>query len=841
MAPAHNPARLLATLIWCLLLLLPAAARAADDFDDQVAGWELTLDELEDRVAAGALDEEQFQEVRTTLLAIIEQARAAAATAHGTVDVTKQMIDALGPPPAEGEPAEAAVIANERKRLGDSLSLYNARVRQAELAATRADILLRTANSQRMAIFTETLFRRGAPPLLPETWAEIPQQLVYLHDLLFDADAAKDQPRLSLDERILLLIAGLVAFGVGIPLRRWLRRRYGPRPSVEQPTYRERVVAAVVEAVVRGLMPAIATVLGLLAFIAAMGDQRFAGVLNPIAEAVAGGLVFFFFCAGLGRAVCAAEHPQWRVAPIRDANARPLMRRITLLAGILGFVGAVIRILDGILVPPEIFAVVFFVLVVLTVLALVPLLPGRLWTQPKNASEAQATAASSPVPVPGSAPPSDGAPPVEGELPSEKGAWPRLRALAFLVALVALAGSGLGYHNLARYIGQLFFAGVALAGAVLLLRGIIREAVEIFVTARSGRVAHWRRTLFPRERGLRFFQYVAMALLDICLFFAWVILLLPVSGIAWAEVQSWIAAVMEGIPIGGIVLKPTDILLAIFAFMLVLTVTRFLQRRLDDRVLSKLQIDRGVQNSITTGVGYLGVLIAILISIGTLGLDLSNLALIAGALSVGIGFGLQNVVQNFVAGLILLIERPIKVGDWVVIGANQGIVKRISVRATEIQTFQRASVIVPNGELVSSAVLNWTHKDKVGRVDVAVGVEYGTDLKKVKQALIECAQAVPNTLRYPSPVVVFRDFGASSLDFEVRVFVADVDYSLVVASELRFMIAEKFDELGIGIPFSQQVLHIPQLDALKDAIAEANRLRLELDRRTRADETPKDS
>ncbi len=837
MSPAHTTARFLATLIWCLLLLLPAAARAADDFDNQVAGWELTLDELEDRVAAGALDEEQFQEVRATLLAIVEQARAAAATANGTVDVTRQMIEALGPPPAEGEPPEPQVIANERKRLGDSLSLYNARVRQAELAATRADILLRTANSQRMAIFTETLFRRGAPPLLPETWAEIPQQLVYLHDLLFDADAAKDRPRLSLDERILLLVAGLVAFGVGIPLRRWLRRRYGPRPAVEQPTYRERVVAAVVEAVVRGLMPAIATVLGLLGFIAAMGDHRFAGVLNPIAEAVAGGLVFFFFCAGLGRAVCAAEHPQWRVAPIRDANARPLMRRIALLAATLGFVGAVIRILDGILVPPEIFAVVFFVLVVLTVLALVPLLPGRLWTLPKAAVEAPAA----PPPLSGGAPPSDGAPPVEGEPPSEKGAWPRLRALAFLVALVALVGSGLGYHNLARYIGQLFFAGVAMAGAVLLLRGVIREAVEIFVTARSGRVAHWRRTLFPRERGLRFFQYVAMALLDICLFFAWVILLLPVSGIAWAEVQSWIAAVMEGIPIGGIVLKPTDILLAIFAFMLVLTITRFLQRRLDDRVLSKLQIDRGVQNSITTGVGYLGVLIAILISIGTLGLDLSNLALIAGALSVGIGFGLQNVVQNFVAGLILLVERPIKVGDWVVVGANQGIVKRISVRATEIQTFQRASVIVPNGELVSSAVLNWTHKDKVGRVDVAVGVEYGTDLKKVKQALIECAQAVPNTLRYPSPVVVFKDFGASSLDFEVRVFVADVDYSLVVASELRFMIAAKFDELGIGIPFTQQVLHIPQLDALKDAIAEANRLRLELDRRTRQEEPPKAS
>jgi potassium-dependent mechanosensitive channel len=325
-----------------------------------------------------------------------------------------------------------------------------------------------------------------------------------------------------------------------------------------------------------------------------------------------------------------------------------------------------------------------------------------------------------------------------------------------------------------------------------------------------------------------------MALLDICLFFAWIILLLPVSGIAWTEVQTWLGFVMDGIPIGGITLKPVDLLLAILTFMLALTVTRFLQRRLDDRVLSKLQIDRGVQNSITTGVGYVGVLIAILIGIGTLGLDLSNLALIAGALSVGIGFGLQNVVQNFVAGLILLVERPIKVGDWVVVGQYQGIVKRISVRATEIQTFQRAAVIVPNAELVSTAVLNWTHKDKLGRVDVSVGVEYGTDLRKVKEALIACAHAVPNTLRYPAPIVSFKDFGASSLDFVVMVYIADVDNTGTVASELRFMIAEKFEELGIGIPYAQTVTHIPQLDALRDAIAEANRLRLELDARQQA-------
>ncbi len=813
-------------LLFCAALSLAPAARAADDFDAMVAGWELTLDELEDRVAAGELDEERFQEVRDTLLAIIEQARAAAATANGTAGVTQQMIEALGPAPAEGEPAEPEVIASERKRLSDSISLYTARARQAELAATRADILLRTANRKRMLDFTEALFRQGALPLSPATWGEIPQQLVYLHDLLFDADAAKDRPRIDLEMRVLLLVAGVVAFGVGIPLRRWLRRRYGPRPAVAEPTYRERVLAAVVEAVVRGLMPAIATILLLFAFFALMEDHRYAGVLKPIGEALAGGLVFFFFCAGLGRAICAPDHPQWRVAPILDANASRLAHRIAVLAATLGTVGAVVAILDGILVPPEIFAVVFFVLVLLTALALAALLPGTLWRQPREAPGAVAAApfgapvVEAPAPAPaGGAPPSDGAPPLEGEAPSEKGAWPRVRALAFLVALGAVVASGLGYHNLARYVGQLFFAGLATAGFVLLLRGVIREAVELFVTARTGRVALWRRTLFPREKGLRFFQYVMMALLDICLFFAWILLLLPVSGIAWTEVQTWLGFVMDGIPIGGITLKPVDILLAILTFMLALTITRFLQRRLDDRVLSKLQIDRGVQNSITTGVGYVGVIIAILIGIGTLGLDLSNLALIAGALSVGIGFGLQNVVQNFVAGLILLVERPIKVGDWVVVGDQQGIVKRISVRATEIQTFQRAAVIVPNADLVSRAVLNWTHKDKVGRVDVRLNVDYETDVPLLRETLLEIAREAKGALRYPAPAVSLTNFGPNALEFLLMVHVPEIDNTGDIASELRYRILERFAERGIKLNYSQPVTNVPQLNGLVEALA----------------------
>ena len=177
-------------------------------------------------------------------------------------------------------------------------------------------------------------------------------------------------------------------------------------------------------------------------------------------------------------------------------------------------------------------------------------------------------------------------------------------------------------------------------------------------------------------------------------------------------------------------------------------------------------------------------------------------------MSVGIGFGLQNIVNNFVSGIILLIERPIKVGDWVVVGGNEGLVRRISVRATEIQTFQRAAVIVPNAEFLSNSLTNWTHKDRNGRIEILVGVAYGTDTQQVEEILLGLAKEHEEVMTIPEPFVLFRDFGASSLDFELRCFTENVTRRLRIASDLRFKIDAAFREANIEIPFPQRVVHM---------------------------------
>jgi potassium efflux system protein len=214
-----------------------------------------------------------------------------------------------------------------------------------------------------------------------------------------------------------------------------------------------------------------------------------------------------------------------------------------------------------------------------------------------------------------------------------------------------------------------------------------------------------------------------------------------------------------------------------------------------------------------------GIVIAAMLGVSTVGLDLTNIALIAGALSVGIGFGLQNIVNNFVSGITLLIERSIKVGDWVVVGDQGGIVKRIQVRATEIETFQCTSVIVANSAFLQEPVINRTRKDSFGRIEVPVGVAYGSDTAKVEQILLDAAKANPKVASWPEPFVLFQNFDNSSLDFELRYYCPNVFDTFPTGSELRFAIDRAFRRESIEIPFPQHDVHLKDLDRLGQLFA----------------------
>jgi small-conductance mechanosensitive channel len=255
--------------------------------------------------------------------------------------------------------------------------------------------------------------------------------------------------------------------------------------------------------------------------------------------------------------------------------------------------------------------------------------------------------------------------------------------------------------------------------------------------------------------------------------------------------------------------------LAVFIVFVTYLFLRVGRALLKEKVLDRRPIERGLKDSILTIASYLGWALGLLLALGMLGVNTTSLAVIFGALSIGIGFGLQNIFNNFISGLILLFERPIQVGDYVEIGGLWAEVKKINVRSTVVQTFDNASVIIPNSEFISQQVTNWSFKDKRMRRNLEVGVAYGSDVDLVEKTLLEIALETPGVLKYPQPNVIFVDHADSALIFRLRIWV-DVDDYWTVASRIRFDIDRRFRELEIEIAFPQRDLHIRTLPKMME-------------------------
>ncbi len=259
--------------------------------------------------------------------------------------------------------------------------------------------------------------------------------------------------------------------------------------------------------------------------------------------------------------------------------------------------------------------------------------------------------------------------------------------------------------------------------------------------------------------------------------------------------------------------KRTPVMLSsIVIFILILLtfaiLSRALQRTVFRRILNRTHIDHGTQFTLLRLSHYFIIVIGAIVAFQSVGIDLSGLAVIFGLLSVGIGFGLQNVTSNFIAGFILLFERPISIGDRVTIGGTVGDVQAINMRSTTIRTLNNISIIVPNSEFVSSRVVNWTHGDPTVRLDLPVGVSYESDLDVVERALREVADENSKILKEPRAEVFFANFGDSSWNLELRVWLSDLTHYYQIQSEINSAIVQQFRKYGIEMPYPQRDLHM---------------------------------
>ncbi len=789
----RNPAAfaVLTFFVLCLGLGAPTTVFAqtttkADTSSVLVDQWTRTLDLIEQELRRADTTAESAQRFLDLTTRVRGEAMEIRNLAQEKVDGIERRLEILGPPPEGEEPAEAEEVANQRQTLDEELKGLRARVAQSNLAIVRADELDRLIGSLSQKKRFDALFQVYPFPWAPETWVRgVPELVVVIQKIgrspvVWWRSLEKEERQNAVSARIAFILG--LALIVGWLLRRWLLKRYDRDPALSDPSYSRRLIAAIANAVARGIIPAL--VFGGLLYLALSGrspDHGLFWALVPLFFAV---MVFFSLAWALPYAVLSPDMPQWRLLSVSPDNARVLGRRFTLLAALLAVEIFMSEAHSQIGVTDTYFTLATFVLNTLPALVLIDMTRRSRWTM---AAEE---------------PSEEGAPAPEPKMFIQSGFWRLVRRLVMVLATASILASLVGYIDFGDFLlANLVLSAISLGGVVI-LRGLGRELVG--VSLRSG---FMRDNLEIRHVARSRIKFWLRTLLDAAFAVAGAFLIAAIWSSPFGEFWGEARRLLTGFTIGGVTIAFTDVLAAIIVFAMILLVTRLSQRFLRTKVLPETGFDSGVQHSLSAGFGYVGIILAAVFGISALGIDLSNIALIAGALSVGIGFGLQTIVSNFVSGIILLIERPIKVGDWVIVGANEGFVKQITVRSTELQTFQRASVIIPNSDFISTAVVNWTHKDHYGRIEVAVGVAYGSDVEKVREILLGCAARHEKVLTSPEPFVVFMDFGASSLDFELRCYTNEVSYRIIIASDLRFEIDRLFREAEVEIPFPQRVVH----------------------------------
>jgi len=397
--------------------------------------------------------------------------------------------------------------------------------------------------------------------------------------------------------------------------------------------------------------------------------------------------------------------------------------------------------------------------------------------------------------------------------------WLRLLRLPLWgISLAIVVTSFAGYLALSRFIAQqLIVTGSILALVYLLL--LWADGYAQGMRNENSAVGSWLKGAAALDQDKREKLSVPISLLlKLAVLIASVPLILLQWGYPWPDIIELYRQLFFGFRIGTTEISLAAIFASIIVFVLGYFAAKLFQGWLDRQVLKPAGLSGGLRDSIRTTVGYAGIFAAALLALSYAGFNLSNIAIVAGALSVGIGLGLQAVVSNFVSGLILLAERPIKIGDLVTVGGEEGYVRKISVRSTEIETFERANVLIPNSSFITDKVKNWTLRNNTARTAIPVAVAHGSDPRLVKAILLKVAQDHLNVMTSPEPFVDFEDFNADSLNFKLYVYIYDLSKGGSTRTDLRIGILEAFKANDIALPSRQTEVLLHEMEWLRDAV-----------------------
>ena len=776
------------------LLLLSWLAAAAPSYaqDAEPPSPAALMQRAEDTLKSvrASLEDAEAPETLRTLVDRARTARqdadAAAAALQPQLDQLNEQLAQLGTV-VEGT-TEGTAVAAQRRTLTRQRDDLDGAIKRAGVVAVQAAQLADEVEKQRTNQFNEELGRKVASPLSPALWRQVaevaPEDTVRVVALYHQGQRALGDAIQREGWTVPLLGLGL-ALLVFFPVRLGLRalgRRYAA--SERAPQGRLRRTGLAVWLVVVGTSTS-----GLAAWILITALDSVEGIaprLQTTSEHFLVATLFAAFIASLSASLLAPDRPSWRLLDLDDTAARNLRKFAWCTAG-LSWLSIMLVAVDRAARTSEVNTTALDGVIGLTYLGLIMAmlvtlarLHRRQTAEAAERAEAQAADA-------------------RARGPAQRSGWIVLsRVAGNVVVVAAIIASLLGYLNFAKFVTQqLVWGGIILLAATLLLKFADDLCTWMLnPESRLGRTVVLTTGLSRaqvEQSGVLLSAFVRICVVV----FAVLALVAPfgslegmLSGLSWLS---------DGIPIGGIRLEPAKIVTAVIVLLVGLAVMQAVQRWLVDTYLPKTELDLGARNSISTVARYVGIILAVLWALGALGIGFEKLALVVSALSVGIGFGLQAITQNFVSGLILLAERPVKIGDWVKIGDQEGDIRRINVRSTEITVGDKSTLIVPNSELITKTVRNMTMGNAQGRIQIQFAVPLNTDIAVVRQVLLEGYAANETVLEDPAPSVFIDAISNGQVSINSFAYVPSPRQVYGTRSDLLFGMLQELHTRGIPL------------------------------------------
>ena len=743
------------------------------------------LQQVEKNVKEGNLSSTLISEYLDGLSRTINAINNYKASTEKELQFVEKKIEALGAAPEDGE-KEVREIAQKRTEFNAEAAALKARLSEADILLTQIDELDLMIIQVRNQALVSRLLEKQESLILPQNFYTANKLLATMLFVIASSpfdwylnlnDEGKDSVKSNILPVIMIVVLTLL---VSIYLRLFIMKYFGYKTNDERIRYSRKVSAAIFVALAYGIIPA-SLIGAALSWVynaeLLKGSFFFIALTNALVC-----LFYIVICRALTRVTLTPYNEPWRLVKISTEKAKKLTSVSYFFITVIGVCSFFERIAFKTDSSMDVIYYIMAISSAVKCLSIIMIVKTMLWDD-VQVTEDDLT---------------------DEELSNEENLNPKVK-ITFIVSLLCIGVFSLslfGYQRLSSFIFDRFIGSALVIGIFLILRRAVSEILHRVLFLRF-----WARTFKLRRRLITKIDFWLTLIVDPIFIVAGTLLILGMWGVSTDLMLQSLKKILFGFKVGNVEVSVISIVVGIITFFVTLTVMKALRRHAVSNVLDKMDIDDGIKHSLISGFSFISFIIAAILALLMMGGSFGNLALIAGALSVGIGLGLQDVVNNFVSGIILLFERPIKVGDWVIINGEEGKIKQINIRSTEMETFKRSSLIIPNASLLSTTVTNLTHGNNWARYSIKVGVAYGSDTQKVKEVLLECAQNNRRVLKKPEPYVLFQDFGASSLDFELRFYVSDIWGGWMVPSDLRFEINRRFAEEGIEIPFPQMVVH----------------------------------